>query len=150
MPQPVLNPYPLAMVICDLAWRDPATGKITLLGCFSAVSASDFPVSIFSLGLYIALTDGRGKIPIRIRIVDVDESREPIFESEVEFDFADPRVIAEICLNMPGLTFPEPGEYRCQAFAGSDFLIERRIVAVRTGENPDTRSEDKGEEGPDQ
>jgi hypothetical protein len=138
------------MVICDLVWRDPGTGKATLLGCFSAVTAAKFPASIFSLGLYLALTDGRGKIPIRIRIVDADESREPVFESVAEFDFTDPRVIAEICLNMTGLTFPEPGEYRCQAFAGNEFLIERRILVIQAGENPDAPGEGEGNEGADQ
>jgi hypothetical protein len=149
MPQTAVTPYPLAMVICDLAWRDPGTGKHTLLGCFSAVMGPSFPLSVLSLGLYIALTDGRGKLPIRIRIVDVDESREAILESELEIEFTDPRMIAEVCLNVPGLTFPEPGEYRCQAFAGNEFLMERRILAVRVGDKPDAESENKGEKGTD-
>jgi hypothetical protein len=55
-------------------------------------------------------------------------------------------MIVEICLNMPGLIFPEPGEYRCQVFAGSEFLIERRILAVRVGDKPDERTESEGED----
>ena len=82
--------------------------------------------------------------------MDADESREPVFESVAEFDFTDPRVIAEICLNMTGLTFPEPGEYRCQAFAGNEFLIERRILVIQAGENPDAPGEGEGNEGADQ
>ena len=108
-----------------------------------------FPLSVSSLGLYIALTDGRGKIPIRVRIIDADETRPPVVEGEYEFEFNDPRMIAEICMNMQGLTFPEPGEYRCQVFAGNEFLIERRIIAVRVTQNPDAESGDKGEEGTD-
>jgi hypothetical protein len=141
MPQTSVAPYPLAIVICDLAWRDPGTGKATLLGCFSALMGPDFPLSVASLGLYIALTDGRGTIPIRIRMIDVDESRDPVVESEVEVEFSDPRMIAEICLNMQGLVFPEPGEYRCQVFAGNEFLLERKIVAVQSGGNRDERGE---------
>jgi hypothetical protein len=106
-------------------------------------------LSVFSLGLYIALTDGRGKLPIRIRIIDADESREAVLETEAEIEFADPRMIAEICLNMPGLTFPEPGEYRCQVFAGHEFLMERRILAVQVGNKPDAEGEDQGNEGID-
>jgi len=109
-----------------------------------------FPLSVFSLGLYIALTDGRGKLPIRLRIVDADENREAVVESVVEIEFTDPRMIAEICLNIQGLTFPEPGEYRCQAFAGNEFLMERRILAVRIGDKPDAGSENRGEEGSNQ
>jgi len=87
-------PYPLALVICDYVWRDPGTGKATLLGCFSAVMGPSFPLSVSSLGLYIALTDGRGKIPIRVRIIDADETRPPVVEGEYEFEFNDPRMIA--------------------------------------------------------
>jgi hypothetical protein len=143
MPEIVVNPYPLAVVICDLAWRDPGTGKATLLGCFSTVMGTNFPMSVFSLGLYIALTDGRGKLTIRTRIIDVDESREPLVETEVEVEFADPRMVAELCMNFQNLTFPESGEYRCQVFAGNEFLVERRIVAVQVGETPDTGQENK-------
>ncbi len=146
MAQTPITPYPLAMVICDLAWRDPATGKSTLLGCFSAEMAPTFPLSVLSLGLYVAITDGRGKIPVRIRIIDVDEDREAILDSEVEVEFTDPRMIMEICLNVPGVTFPDPGEYRCQAFANNEFLMERRILAIKAGDSPDAGSEnqDKG------
>jgi hypothetical protein len=149
MRETTVAPYPLAVVICDLVWKDPGTGKATLLGCFSALMGPKFPLSVLSLGLYVALTDGRGKIPIRIRIVDVDESHPPVLETDLEFEFADPRMIAEVCMNMQGLIFPKPGEYRCQVFAGSEFLIERRLVAVQIPQNPDARSEDQGEEGTD-
>ncbi len=145
MPNTLVTPYPLAVVICDLAWRDPGTGKTTLLGCFSAVMGRTFPLSVFSLGLYVALTDGRGKMPIRMRIIDTDETREPVVETECEVEFSDPRMIVELCLNMQGLVFPEAGEYRCQVFAGGEFLIERRILAVQAGDKPDSQSEDKGE-----
>jgi hypothetical protein len=36
----VVNPYPLAMVVCDAIWLDPATGKRTILGCFSTIVSS--------------------------------------------------------------------------------------------------------------
>ncbi|MGA2034762.1 MAG: hypothetical protein ABSG68_21140 [Thermoguttaceae bacterium] len=85
-----------------------------------------------------------------MRIIDADENREPIVESEVEVEFADPRMIAEICLNMQGLTFPEPGEYRCQVFAGNEFLMERRMLAVQVSGKPDSGSKNQGGEGSDQ
>jgi len=145
MSHAVVAPYPVAVVICELAWRDPGTGKATLLGCFSTVMGRTFPLSVLSLGVYVALTDGRGKMPIRMRIIDTDETREPVVEAEHEVEFSDPRMIVELCLNIQGLVFPEAGDYRCQVFAGGEFLIERRILAVQAGDRPDNESENKGE-----
>ena len=71
-----VRPFPLAMVICDAVWRDPATGKWTLLGCFSAIEARVFPCFRPNLAVFVSLTDGRGKTPLKLRLVDVNEEQE--------------------------------------------------------------------------
>ncbi|MFH1111273.1 MAG: hypothetical protein V1790_19065 [Planctomycetota bacterium] len=65
-PKKVLRqvPYALAMIICDQAYRDPATGKYTLLGTFSSIAAQKYSVTHPAMTVYIALTDGRGKTPM--------------------------------------------------------------------------------------
>ena len=129
-PENTSTPYPLAMVVCDGVWRDPYTGKYTLLGIFSALGGTSFPLAHPIITVYISLTDGRGRIPIRLQLVDVDEEREPVFCKEEELDFADPRSIFEICMMFGNIQFPEPGEYRLKLFAGTEFIIERRILVV--------------------
>lgn len=121
-------PYPLAMVVCDGFWRDPYTGKHTLIGTFSAIGGSTFPLVHTVLSVYISLTDGRGKTPLRLQLVDVNEEQEPIFELTQEVDFVDARMICEICFQAVGVTFPRPGEYRLKLFADQEFIIERWIV----------------------
>jgi hypothetical protein len=123
-----VTPYPLAIIICDGIWRDPYTGKCTLLGTFSALGGKRFPLVHPILSVYISITDGRGKIPLRLELVDVDEQREPIFSMEEEVEFADPRMICEVNFQAAGIQFPESGEYRLKLFANNEFLIERRIV----------------------
>src|SRR5438876_6706405 len=86
-------PYALAMVVCDAIWCDPGSGKRTILGCFSAIFAKQFPAVHPIMAVYVALTDGRGKVQIRLQIVDVNEERDPIFKGEAEAEFQDPRVI---------------------------------------------------------
>ena len=132
----IQKPYALAMVICDFIWRDLATGKCSLLGSFSFIAARNFPAVHPSLGVYAAITDGRGKIPIVFQVVDVDEVEEPIFKAESEVDFKDPRAVSEWILNIQGLSFPKPGEYRFQLFAGSEFLLERRLLVHKIQESP--------------
>lgn len=78
--------------------------------------------------VYAALTDGRGKVKVVLQLVDADGENEPIFRGELDVDFVDPRMVAEIDFVMGGVTFPAAGEYRFQLFAGEDFLMERRLV----------------------
>lgn len=80
------------------------------------------------MAVHVELTDGHGTIPIKLRLVDVDDEEDPVFEVENEIDFADPRAIVSMSVYMQGLAFPKAGEYRLQLFAGSTFLIERRLL----------------------
>lgn len=119
-------PVPLAMVVCDAVWRDPATGKYFILGCFSAIGAHSFPTVHPSLSAYIALTDGYGKMGLVLRLVDTNAN--VLHESKVDVEFADPRTILEIALQFQHLTFSHPGEFRLQLFAGDSFVMERRVM----------------------
>lgn len=135
-------PYALAMVICDWIWRDPYTGKRTIIGTFSVIGARKFPAVHPILSIYTAFTDGRGKVPIKLRIVDVDEESEPLFEVEQEIDIPDPRAIGEFDAHAMGISFPSPGEYRVQLFACNEMIIERRILVHQIPEVQDEHREE--------
>jgi ribonuclease PH len=123
-------PYAIAMVVCDFIWRDPGTGKFTILGTFSSIAAAAFPCVHPVMAVFVALTDGRGKTPIKLRLIDVDEENDPLFEGDMDVEWTDPRMIAEIAFVVQGAAFPAPGEYRFQLFAGSESLMERRILIL--------------------
>ena len=136
----VQPPYPLAIVVCDAIHQDPGTGKRTVLGCFSTIFAREFPVVHPAMALYVALTDGHGKVPIKLRLIDVEEQGDALIEAEGEVIFPDPRAVLEMDFHLSGVVFPRAGEYRFQLFAGTEALIERRIVVLKGGE-------EKGEAG---
>lgn len=125
-----ITPLPLALVICDGFWRDPYTNKLTLIGTFSAIGGGRYPLTHPILTVYACLTGGRGRIPIRIELVDVDEQRDPVLVQEGEVEFTDPRQVVELTFEAAGLKFPEPGEYRLKLLANREFLMERRIYAT--------------------
>jgi hypothetical protein len=129
-------PYSLAMVICDAIWRDPYTGKRTILGCFSAVHGHRFPLTVPIIAVFVTLTDGNGKIPIRLRLIDADEEHEPLFTAEIEVEFTSPLIVAELDFHMQGVTFPTPGEYRLQLTAREEYLVERRLVVTQLPGEP--------------
>lgn len=129
-------PMALAMVISDAIWIDPSTGKRTILGTFTIIGARSFPAVHPTLSVYICVTDGRGKTPLKLRIIDVDEENDPLFNSEIDLEFDDPRAIIEINFQINGITFPEPGEYRVQLFCVNEPIIERRLVVIDASEKP--------------
>lgn len=121
-------PYPLAMVVCDAIWQDPATRKSFLLGLFSVIQAKAFPAVHPVMAIHVALTDGRGTLPIRLRLVDAGEEREPLFEGTQEVVFPDPRTVVELTYHLGGARFESAGEYRFQLYAGTELLMERRVL----------------------
>jgi len=127
-------PYVLAMVVCDAVWRDHGNGKCYVLGTFSTIGSTTFPAIHPILSVYLALTDGRGRTDVLLRLVDAAEEAEPLFESPPSaIDWSDPRMVAELVFQVNGVMFPGPGEYRLQVFSGTEPLMERRIVVVRHG-----------------
>ena len=76
---------------------------------------------------YLALTDAHGKVPLRFQIVDSGYSEEPCFKIDVELTVGDPCDTAEVVIPIRDVSFPKEGIYRLQAFAGNQFLTERRI-----------------------
>ena len=121
------DPDVLSLIVCDQIITDRVTGKVSLIGMFAAVHSPRFPVTHPQICVYVALTEGRGKTPIKIRIVDANEARKPIVEGNGVVDFKDPRAIANLALQFHGLRFPEPGQYRVQIWAGSSLLREARL-----------------------
>ena len=124
-------PVVLAMIVCDAIHQDPATRKCTLLGTFSTISAPQFPVVHRHLAVHVALTDGRGRVRIRLTLAGTDETKPPLFSGEGIIEFADPRVVAELNFGLKNVTFPESGEYRFQVFANDELLMERRLHVLQ-------------------
>ncbi len=118
-------PVCLALLVCDAVWRDPATGKHTLLGCFSAIGAHQFPVIHPQLAVYLALTDGYDSVPLELRLIDADEKA--LTTTTLEVQFGDPLAVVEIAVHLTEVTFPSPGRYRLQLTASGTPLMERRF-----------------------
>lgn len=124
-------PDVLALIVCDQIITDRITGKQSLIGMFSRIHAAKFPASHPQLSVFVALTDGRGKTEMLIRIVDGNETRPPLVEGKGAVEFKNPRAIANLALQFHGLTFPEPGEYRVQIWSKSTLLREARLELIQ-------------------
>ncbi|MBP3959434.1 hypothetical protein J8F10_29675 [Gemmata sp. G18] len=124
-PEPVV----LAVVLCDAVHTDHATGKRTLLGTFSRINASHFPVTHPRMAVYVCLTECHGDLPLTFRIADASDDR-AIFEASNVIEVGDPLAVVELDIQLGALTFPEPGEYRVQILSNGPPLLERRLLVV--------------------
>jgi uncharacterized protein DUF6941 len=130
-----LPPEVLAMVIADNVHRDDSTGKFFILGTRASIGAAAFPFSCPSLAIYGSLINGHGETNLQLRLIDVDETREPVLEFETAVNFQDPTEEVEVVFRLVDLVFSEPGDYRFQLFGAGQFLKERRFLVIPL-ENP--------------
>lgn len=128
----VITPFPLAMVICDFAYRDPYSGKYSLTGIFSNINSASFPVRLPHVFVYSALVGGRGRIPLRLEITHSDDEAPFAIANGVVDAKSDPRIVLEIVLGFKDLVIVKSGEYRISLFANDEFMVERGLVAVDT------------------
>lgn len=128
------EPVVLALTLCDLIYLDPATGKRSLLGLFSVAVGATFPLTLGHMAIHAALTECIGKLLLTLRIVDVNEVRQPVVEVKGDVDSDDPLTVIDLGFVMGPVSFPEPGEYRIQLFCNGTPLMERRLIAMQRPE----------------
>ena len=80
-------PDVLAMILADAVYRDLATGKNYIQGTFHELATRSFPLTVATMVVYVVLTEGYGDTSVRVRLIDAEESRPPIFESETVWAF---------------------------------------------------------------
>ncbi len=121
MPKPVLQ----AMVLADHVYQDRVTGKFVIAGTFGVIGIQQRELGgveaapagseisgerrnitgIAHAGspyLYVALTEVHGRVPLRLRYVNLADSG-VIIEGEVELTSPDPVSVAEYAFQMPPL-----------------------------------------------
>ena len=127
-----LEPVCLALVLCDYVHIDPITSRRSMLGAFYEIDSPRFPMVYPKMAVYVAVTDGRGKIPLTIRMIDVDESDEPIWSDTQDVNFEDPQRVKELVIEILNVPFQDAGIYRLQLLAGNATILERSVFLHET------------------
>lgn len=123
-----VQPYVLAVLLCDTIIRDAETGKTTLVGLFDVVTAVAFP-AVQQFGIYIKLTDAQGPYMIRLEYVDLAGDR--IIEShEVgPIEVADRLAPTELTLVIAARV-PAAGSYEFRVYANNAYLARAPFEAA--------------------
>jgi hypothetical protein len=107
------DPKVCAMLLCDYAHRDPATGKFSLLGVFDRVHAKQLPAVHGPFAIYLNLTNLNGSYNLSIQVLRAeDESSVGETRAAQPIVVRDPLARVEMALNLPGgLPLQKSGSY---------------------------------------
>ena len=134
--QSPVAPVVLTLLLCEKVIVDARTQQYSLVGLVSNVNASRFPVRSPNLCIFTEVTGGHGVTGLTVRIVDVDENREPVVKLDLQLNLENPLAVTQFVFGMPPLVFPEPGDYRLQALSGGSRLLEKRLI-LREAKGPE-------------
>jgi len=133
-------PILLSAVICDKVIFDKMSGSPSLINIIQSINAPRYPVRYWQLVFFCEMTNGHGTTNTKIRLIDEQQEDKVIFEQSGEVEFKDVKQIVTLAVNLRGVVFHHPGEYRFEIFAGEHLLGQRRIVCrkVQPPEKGDT------------
>ncbi len=137
LPQPEeplskIIPVLVAVLVCDAAVADRATGKKTLVGIFDQINVRSFPIS-YPMCLYMKITDAEGRYRFQIRFLKRD-SEDPLATFDQVFEFKSRVKPADFYLEAPPLPIPSGGRYEFQVWANDIYLGGAYIDAVSATE----------------
>lgn len=120
-------PILLSSVICDRVIFDKITGMPSLINIIQSINAPKYPIRNV-LVFFCELTNGHGLTQTTIRLISSQKEDKVLFEQKGNVEFGDVQQIVTLAVNLQGVVFPEPGEYRFQLFAGNQLVGERRVI----------------------
>ncbi len=129
-------PVLLSSIICDRVIFDRLTGMPSVINILQCVNAGQFPVRTGQLVFFCELTNGHGKTEVMVRLVDVSNNEQVVFEKKGNVEFKDVRQVVTMAMSLHGVVFGHPGEYRFQLFCGDELLGERAVLARQVTMGP--------------
>jgi len=100
----------------------------SVIDIVQTINAQRYPARHPQIVFFCELTNGHGTTKTQIRLVDAQEEEKTVFERAGTVRFANVKQIVTLAVDLQGIVFPRPGEYRFQLFAGGYLLGERRII----------------------
>jgi len=139
-----LQPILLSAITCNRVILDKVSGMPSVIDIVQTVNAWRYPARCPQIVFFCELTNGHGTTAVRVRLVDSQEEDRVIFEKDGTVAFEDVRQIVTLAMDLHGIVFPNPGEYRFQLFTGGDLLGERRIMCRKVVPPKDAKPGEQG------
>jgi hypothetical protein len=122
----MVKPIVLALILSDSVIREANTNKLSLIGTFNGIFANNFPCTHPSLSVYIAITEGRGRVQCKLRMLSLQDNS-IVFELPGQIDFGGPTSVGELVFQLQQIRFQQPGVYSIEFWTGSELLASRKL-----------------------
>lgn len=136
-PPPPLSqviPVLVAALVCDVAVKEPATGKSNLIGIFDKVFVLQFPAAR-PMTVYLKLTDAEGRYEIAVRYVHL-ESGTAYVEARGEMLVDNRLASMDAHFDFGTLPLPQRGRYEFQVLVNGVYVGSTFIDAIQRPAGP--------------
>jgi hypothetical protein len=120
------KPAANGLLLCEQIIIEETTRNVTPVNCFSRRTVGHFPSDPFPFVAFALLTDGLGRMSLKLSIDRLD-TLEEIYQWETPFQFPSPLQTVRYWLRIRDCSFPVPGYYQVSLSADDDTLAQRRI-----------------------
>lgn len=129
-----MQPTVEAILFCDSATKDPATGKFTLVGAFDSIAIrGPLPFAFPGFTIYMVLANVRAETAIDCQIVSVGslgETHTPLLAARLAVHPTGPLGSRAIATSVPPMWIKSTGEHAVIVGWQGTVLAERRIHVV--------------------
>jgi hypothetical protein len=131
------TPVVLSMLACDHIWRDPSTGKWSLLGVFEWLHAEGEPLKGVALEVYVQLTNLHGAYDFELAVLRAQDDRELArYALGGRIHAHDPLRRMQVGFAVSQLKLPCFGKYVMRLLSDGRPLGDLVIWALPEGEEP--------------
>lgn len=131
----LIIPVLVAVLACDVAVADPASGKKNLIGIFDRILVSQLPTQR-PISLYLKLTDVEGHYNVDVKFVQVSTGR-TLAGARGQLQANNRQLSTDVYMSFPNLPIPTEGRYEFQVWVNSILLggtfidVNRRLEIPR-------------------
>lgn len=123
------KPQVLSWLLCDGVHIDPATGKHTILGVFSAIRGRQFPLTHPFMIWFLTLTNvAAGEHKIKISLGLSPESMSVLLDRA--FQSQGPLQRINLINDVRNLAFPAPGDYNITIEVNDELLLATNLTVA--------------------
>ena len=123
-----IQPILLSAITCNRVIFDKVSGMPSIIDIVQTIDAQRYPARHPQIVFFCEMTNGHGTTDVKIGLINTQDEEKVIFEREGKVNFQNVKQIVTLAMNLQGIVFPGPGEYRFQLFAGGKLLGEIRIA----------------------
>ncbi len=130
----VVNPSVNAFLVCDAIIEDSLTRKKSLIGIFTHLQGSVFPLQHGQLCLYFCITDAEGEYQFDLTLVYLNTEQVVARARLPPVEIPERLQISDFGVTICPLVFPGPGRYEFRLFANGhlsaqkDFHVTQALI----------------------